>query len=122
MSLLFLSHSSRNDETAGALQDWLRDEGHEAIFLDNHTHDGIVGGEAWEERLYTELRRCRALIALISPDWLASPWCVAEANHAQALRKAVIPLRIADVEREVYARLAPPVLRRVQSIDWRKGE
>ena len=77
---------------------WLHSEGYEATFLDYHEHDGIVGGEAWEERLYTELRRCRALIALVSPNWVTSPWCVAEVNYAHALRKSIIPLQIAALE------------------------
>lgn len=122
MSFIFLSHSSRDDAAAGALRDWLAAEGHQSIFLDHDEHDGIIGGEIWEERLYTELRRCRALVALVSSDWLSSPWCAAEVNHAQALRKPVIPLRIASIDPADYARMAPPVLRRVQAIDWSTGE
>jgi WD40 repeat protein len=106
---------------ASKIRDWLTSEGHQSIFLDHGEGDGIVGGEVWEERLYTELRRCRALLALVSPDWLASPWCIAEADHAQALRKPVIPVRIAAICPAVYARVAPPVLRRVQTIDWLMG-
>ncbi|WP_187144413.1 TIR domain-containing protein [Microvirga massiliensis] len=122
MSFIFLSHSSQDDAAAGALHDWLREEGHAAVFLDHDAEAGIVGGETWEERLYTELRRCRALIALVSPDWLASPWCAAEADHAQALRKPVLPIRIKPIDPTEYAAKAPPVLRRVQSIDWDQSE
>jgi Novel STAND NTPase 1/TIR domain/WD domain, G-beta repeat len=119
MSFIFLSHSSQDDAVADALHDWLREEGHTAVFLDHDAAEaGIAGGETWEERLYTELRRCRALIALLSPDWLASPWCAAEADHAQALRKPVLPLRIKSIDSAQYAAKAPPVLRRVQNIDW----
>lgn len=77
MGTIFLSHSSKDDASASALRGWLEAEGHQAIFLDHDAVDGIVGGAPWEERLYTELRRCRAVIALVSPDWLNSPWCVA---------------------------------------------
>lgn len=45
-----------------------------------------------------------------------------EVNYAHALRKVIIPLRIADIEAEAYARQAPPALRRVQTIDWRMEE
>jgi hypothetical protein len=120
MSFIFLSHSAADDSLAGAVRAWLVAEGHQSIFLDHYAREGIVGGEPWEERLYTELRRCRALLALVSPEWLASPWCIAEANHAQALRKPVIPLRIRDVDLALYGRAAPPGLRRVQVIDWQK--
>jgi hypothetical protein len=77
MNPIFLSHSNHDDGTAGALREWLSSEGYEAVFLDHHECDGIRGGEVWEDRLYTELRRCRALIALVSSHWVASPWCVA---------------------------------------------
>jgi hypothetical protein len=122
LSAIFLSHSSHDDATAGAVREWLRSEGYETIFLDHHECDGIGGGEAWEERLYTELRRCRALIALVSPNWVASPWCVVEVSYAHALRKTIIPLRIADLGTEAYGRQEPPVLHRVQALDWRRGE
>ena len=105
MSFIFLSHSTMDDSMAGAVRDWLAAEGHQSIFLD---HEGIVGGELWEERLYTELRRCRALLALVSSDWLVSPWCIAEANHAQALRKPVIPLCIRGVDRQHMRKARPP--------------
>src|SRR5580658_7818621 len=66
MGFLFLSHSNADDVAAEAVRDWLIAQGHDSIFLDHHAQDGIVGGEVWEERLYTELRRCRALAALLS--------------------------------------------------------
>src|SRR5438093_702612 len=62
---------------------------------------------------------CRALIALLSPKWIESPWCTAEVNHAQALRKSIIPLRIAAIDETAFDRSAPPAIRRLQFIDWR---
>src|SRR3954447_20595722 len=67
VSFIFVSHHSRDDAAACTLRDWLQKEGHAAVFLDHDTEAGIAGGEPWEERLYTELRRCRALIALVGP-------------------------------------------------------
>ncbi|MEJ8848531.1 TIR domain-containing protein [Variovorax rhizosphaerae] len=121
MGTIFLSHSSRDDAAASALRVWLEAEGHQAIFLDHDAADGLIGGTPWEERLYTELRRCRALIALVDEAWLNSPWCVAEANHAQALRKPVLPLTLRPIDEAQLAAKAPPVLRRTQAIDWQRG-
>jgi formylglycine-generating enzyme required for sulfatase activity len=121
MGYIFLSHSSCDNATADLLHSWLQDEGHQTLFVDHDSLTGIAGGQLWEERLYTELQRCRALVALVTPEWLSSPWCIAEANHAQALRKAVIPLLAKPVNSSLYEAQAPPVLRRVQTIKWRSG-
>ena len=109
MGLLFLSHSNVDDVAAEAVRDWLIAEGHDSIFLDHNALDGIVGGEGWEERLYTELRRCRALVTLLSPQWLESPWCAAEVSHAQALRKAIIPLQVTDIDKGLFDSRVPPL-------------
>src|SRR3954471_7489122 len=102
MSFIFLSHSSHDDAAAGALRTWLQEEGHAAVFLDHDAESGIAGGEPWEERLYTELRRCRALIALVGPDWLASPWWAVEPANPEALPKPVLPLRIKPIDPAQY--------------------
>jgi TIR domain len=67
---IFLSHSSQDHDTSDILRSWLQGEGHQAIFVDHDSLAGIAGGEPWEERLYTELQRCRALIVLVTSEWL----------------------------------------------------
>lgn len=121
MSVLFVSHSSKTDALASTILAWLKEWGYDAVFVDHDTAEGLVAGEPWEERLYTELRRCRALIALVDSAWLGSKWCIAEANHAQALRKPVIPIQLEDRKTsEPFAKLlaatAPPVFARVQGL------
>lgn len=121
MSVLFVSHASKSDAGASTILAWLGEWGYDAVFVDHDAAEGLVGGEPWEERLYTELRRCRALIALVDSAWLGSKWCIAEANHAQALRKPVIPIYLEDRKTsETFAKLlaanAPPVFARVQSL------
>ena len=70
MSVLFVSHASKSDAGASTILAWLREWGYDAVFVDHDAAEGLVGGEPWEERLYTELRRCRALIALVDSTWL----------------------------------------------------
>lgn len=55
MARVFISHSSMNNELAADVQDWLKADGHD-VFLDYDRHDGIEGGDLWEERLYERLR------------------------------------------------------------------
>jgi hypothetical protein len=99
----------RNDDVVpSALKSWPNSEAHQAIFLD---HENIAGGEEWEERFYTGLRHCRALLALISPDWPTSPACIAQVNHAHPLRKTVIPLRVAEIDPDLYSRFSRDEIR-----------
>ena len=95
MSAIFLSHSSRDNAAADAMQAWLRARGHQSIFLDFDPANGIPAGRDWEQELYRRLRVCRAVIVLLSEHWLASRWCFAEVSQARALGKAILPVRIA---------------------------
>ena len=70
-------------------------EGHTSLFLDFDPEAGIPAGTAWEQVLYRNLRQCQAVIALLSPHWLASKWCFAEIAQARAQGKPVFPVQIA---------------------------
>ena len=52
MSFIFISHSSKNDFEAIALQSWLIKQGWNELFLDIDPERGIVAGERWERALY----------------------------------------------------------------------
>ncbi len=95
MSAIFLSHSSRDNAAAEAMQTWLHGQRHQSIFLDFDPANGIPAGRDWEQELYRRLRICRAVIVLLSEDWLASRWCFAEVAQARALGKAIFPVRVA---------------------------
>jgi hypothetical protein len=61
LSRLFISHSSRNDDWAIALKDWLVREGwsgQEDIFLDFDPERGIVTGQRWMHALEDAGTRC----------------------------------------------------------------
>jgi hypothetical protein len=42
---------------------------------------GIEAGQGWQDRLRSELQRCRVVLAVVTADWLASRWCFAEASR-----------------------------------------
>jgi hypothetical protein len=94
MSAIFLSHSSRNNPAAAAMREWLTAQGHTSLFLDFDPEQGIPAGSHWEQILYQKLRQCQGVIALLTPDWLASKWCFAETVQAREKGKAIFPVKL----------------------------
>lgn len=94
MSILFISHSSKDSSAARHFCARLIAEGHQSIFLDLDPEVGIQAGVSWERTLYTKLRSCRAVIALCSDNYIASQWCFAEIALARMEGKQVFVLQI----------------------------
>ena len=51
----------------------------------------IANGEDWETRIQSELRRSRIFIAILSPNYLASPWCRLELEDYVRHEQSVAP-------------------------------
>jgi len=97
---LFISHSSRNDDWAIALRDWMVREGWSGaddIFLDLDPDHGLVAGERWAKALEDAATRCEAVLFLVSEGWLASKWCGDEYQLANKFNKKLFALLIDDV-------------------------
>jgi hypothetical protein len=94
MAKIFISHSSRNNDKAIEVRDWLAANGWTDVFLDLDPERGIVTGQRWKDALTQAAHRCEAVLALISPAWLASGWCKTEINTACMLGKKVIVAQI----------------------------
>jgi uncharacterized protein YecT (DUF1311 family) len=93
VSRIFISHSSLDNDWAIRTRDWLVVEGWgspDDIFLDLDPERGIAAGERWKEALQKAAHRCEVVVALVSPQWLASPWCKAELDAARLMGKKVI--------------------------------
>jgi energy-coupling factor transporter ATP-binding protein EcfA2 len=112
---LFISHSSSDRDAAQRLEERLRAEGFDALFIDFDPDQGILAGRNWERELYAQLRKTDAVIFLASAASVASRWCFAEVSLARSLGKPVFPLRLED-----DARLE--LLADTQWIDLAKGE
>jgi WD40 repeat protein len=100
LSRLFISHSSKNDDFAIALKDWLVREGWSGpddIFLDLDPERGIAAGQKWVRALEDAAMRCEAVLFVVSNDWLASKWCGDEYQLANRLNKKLFALLIDDV-------------------------
>jgi tetratricopeptide (TPR) repeat protein len=117
MSRLFLSHAGENNAEAAALRGWLKDEGWDDVFLDFDRTHGIAPGERWAQALDEAIRRCEAVIFLLSRSWLTSSYCAEELNSARSLKKQLFGVLIDDLAIEAFpmgligtwqvARLAP---------------
>jgi len=92
MARIFISHSSRDAESAGRISAWLGSQGFEEIFLDFDKHAGIQPGADWERTLYSEVARSHAVILIVTANWHASRWCWSEFTQARALGKAIFPI------------------------------
>ncbi len=86
---IFLSHSSGNNAEAIALRDWLISHGWDDLFLDLDPERGLKAGERWQAALKQAAERCELVIFLVSPEWAASKWCLAEFLLAKNLNKRI---------------------------------
>src|SRR5262245_8734903 len=89
MAVLFVSHSSKDDAAASALEAWLTGHGFTDIFVD---HRSIAGGDKWREELRASAAACRVVIALVTENWLTSDECFGEFVAAVYLGRRIIPL------------------------------
>src|SRR5262245_64769937 len=110
MTAIFVSHRSSDNAEAAALQRWLAEQGHEQLFLDFDPAEGIPAGVDWEQRLYQELRRCQALLIVLTPAWLASMWCRNELAIAREKGKVIFIVRAAPCA-------DGPVIPSIQEVD-----
>lgn len=90
MARLFISHSSRNNDKAIEVRDWLAANGWDDVFLDLDPERGIVAGQRWKEALQQAATRCEVVLALVSAEWLASGWCKSEIDAARLIGKKII--------------------------------
>lgn len=97
MSLLFISHSSRNNAEALAIAKWLEDNGWPEYFLDISEGQGLEPGVLWRQALSTASHRCEAVIILVSEHWLNSTWCMNELLLSKQLGKKVFGVLIEDI-------------------------
>ena len=98
MTAIFISHSSADNAAAADMKAWLEAQGHTSLFLDFDPEAGIKGGSGWEQTLYQQLRKCQAVIALLTPTWLTSKWCFAEMVQARERGKAIFPVKVQPCE------------------------
>ena len=119
MADIFISHSGKDNELAAAIGERIRHERPTwSLFYDK---DNIRAGQRWQERLREELTSCRVVLALLSRNWLGSPWCFTEAVTAAFRGKDLVGIETEDLTSDDLAR-APPILHERQRVRLRDGD
>jgi formylglycine-generating enzyme required for sulfatase activity len=113
VSVLFISHSSVDQEPADRINEWLQAQGHTSLFLNFDPAVGIPSEVRWEQALYPKLRACQGMVVICSQSSLDSKWVFAEVVRALSDGKPVFPLRVDEAPLD-------PILEGCQVVDARK--
>jgi hypothetical protein len=113
--LVFISHSSKDNDIALALANKLRQHELE-VWVD---HEQIQFGDSIPEKIADGLSRCDVVLVLVSMNFVQSSWCRAEyepllKKEIESNRTFVIPLRLDDTD-------IPTLLSAKRYFDLRKG-
>jgi hypothetical protein len=103
---IFISYSSHDNDWAIRVRDWLKENGWDDIFLGLDLERRMAAGESWKAALQKAADRCDVVLALVSPEWLASEWCKAEMEAARRMGKSVIVALIGADEAQIPIALA----------------
>ncbi|MEQ1770332.1 MAG: TIR domain-containing protein [Devosia sp.] len=119
MGKIFISHSSVNNAEALAIDDWLHEQGWADTFLDLDPRRGLVAGERWQAALKSAAESCELILIVISPDWAASRWCLAEFLLAKQMNKQIVGV---VVQPTPYDTLPPELTAEWQLVDLTQGK
>lgn len=95
MSSIFISHAVADKSLANSLYDLLQtgcNLGNEDLVLTSVDGVGIPGGEDFVEWIKKNLENASLIILLVTPNYFASKFCMAEVGAAWALNIKVFPL------------------------------
>lgn len=106
---VFVSYSAKDRPWASELVDALKNEGVRAWF----DEENLRPGEKLSESIEEALRESRAVVFLLTPEYLNSPSASFEVGAALGANKKIIPILRKDVER---SRL-PGMWKRFASLD-----
>lgn len=112
-SHIFISYRSIEAEFTLKLAADLRNAG-VSIWVDRL--DGILGGDDWRRSIQEGLRNAVALIAVLSPEYITSKYCLRELATADELDIPILPLMLRNVPYEQY----PIEIRRLQYLNFQE--
>src|SRR5215472_13482389 len=106
---LLISYARPDRERADYLAQRLRQAGNE-VWLDTE----LTGGQVWWDKILDQLRKCDALVMMVSFASIKSQACMHERHYATQLGKPVLPVAVEQIRAEAL----PSDLARLQVIDY----
>ncbi|MCB2263891.1 MAG: toll/interleukin-1 receptor domain-containing protein [Candidatus Thiosymbion ectosymbiont of Robbea hypermnestra] len=91
---VFLSYSHQDEPWVSEFAAALRAGGVKVWF----DAEDLALGERWQDRLQEALRESRALVIVLSPNSIRSPWMFFELGAAVADNKKIIPVLLDDMD------------------------
>ncbi|MBI1278682.1 MAG: TIR domain-containing protein [Anaerolineaceae bacterium] len=117
-ALVFLSHSSKDDETVTRIHDAIEAATHEDVWVD---HRDLVAGDRWQPKIDEALAKCTHMLVILSKEAVKSAEVEAEWRDGLLRGKALLPVVIDELELTAI----PSRLRTIQSVnlakDWDGG-
>ena len=89
-ALIFLSHSSKDDDTVTRIHDAIEAATGEDVWVD---HKDIKGADYWQESIDTALADCTHMLVMLSKDSVISREVTTEWRDALLRNKPLLPLR-----------------------------
>lgn len=107
---IFIAHSTRDGDLAVEIKKQLEGWGATTFIAP----DDIVPSEVWRQKILTQLDTCTALIAVVTENFVGSPFANQEAGIELGKGKQVIPLRFEEAK-------LPGFLESLQAIPTTRG-
>jgi serine/threonine protein kinase len=108
---IFLSHSSGDADAARELRAELEAVGYSCWMAP----DDVDGTDPWAEQILRAVQDCRAMLVLISSHANQSPHVSREVNLALGRKRAVLPIRIENVQPEASLEYLLSLVQRVDA-------
>ncbi|RKZ43986.1 MAG: hypothetical protein DRR00_28920, partial [Candidatus Parabeggiatoa sp. nov. 3] len=112
---LFVSYSRKDNDFVRKLNTQLQEAG-KTVWFDQETQESSTntGSVDFEQETFKGIDHADNFVFVVSPPSVASPYCVAEINHAASQGKRIITVW----HREIEPKLMPAALQNVQKLDF----
>src|SRR5262245_49969216 len=114
MAKIFVSYSRRSKEIIVPLVEDIEALGH-TVWFDQE----LSGGHVWWDQILATVRGCDVFVFALDSAALHSTACQRECRYATDLGKPILPVLVSA---EVSPNLLPPMLSRIQFVDYRKPD